>query len=126
METTAEGLKVVAEELRAAKELVEQFSNEFMEVSRFVRTRNEEHIKELREMRMATVREIRDSLSALHDIRRFFLEKDYEQEMLRLERFVAVCRELQALRANGTIDAICDTALRLAVEEKSDHEGQGS
>ena len=74
-------------------------------------------IVQLREQRMAVVREVRDSLTALRDLRAFFLEDAYELEVTRLERFVRLCREIQALKAEGVFDAVVDSALRLAVRE---------
>ena len=72
---------------------------------------------DLRATRMATVNEINASLAAMREIRKFFLESDYETEMTRLERFVRVCRDLQDLKASGVLDAIADTSIKLAVQE---------
>ncbi len=71
------------------------------------------HIQALRSSRMACTSEVQQSLTALKDVRKFFLESDYELEMNRLERFVTVCKELKALKDDGTLDVIADTSLRL-------------
>ena len=67
---------------------------------------------------MTVVNEIRESLSALRDIRKFFLDPEHEKEMVRLEQFVALCRELQALKQSGVLDAVSDTIIRLGLSEQ--------
>jgi hypothetical protein len=64
---------------------------------------------------MAAVNEISQSLQALRDIRKFFIESDYATEVGRLREFVALCEQVQRLKENGTLDAISDAILRLAV-----------
>jgi len=56
-------------------------------------------------------------LCELRDIRKFFLESDYKTEVERLERFVSLCREIKALKESGLFDAVCDTAIRMSVQE---------
>jgi hypothetical protein len=70
--------------------------------------------QDLRSARMTVVSEVQQALGAMRDVRKFFLESDYETEMARLERFVKVCRELQALKDDGVLDAVCDSSLRLS------------
>jgi negative regulator of replication initiation len=73
-------------------------------------------IKDIRSSRMTATTEIKQSLVELRDIRKFFLETDYEEEMKRLERFVNLCKEIRQLKADGTFDSICESALKLSMK----------
>jgi hypothetical protein len=70
-------------------------------------------LAQVREQRIALGSETRLLLSALRDVRAFFLDKDYEQEISRLRDFVDICERLQALKKSGTLDAVADTILKL-------------
>jgi hypothetical protein len=52
-------------------------------------------------------------LTALKDVRTFFLEGDYEKQIDRLREFIDLCERLKALKDSGTLDAIADTILKL-------------
>lgn len=104
-------------EIEQSKKILQDLANEVMSLADVVQPALEKQIAALRSARMATVSEIRESLSALRDIRKFFIESDYETEMERLERFVKVCRELQSLKRDGTLDSLVDTILRLSIGE---------
>ncbi len=73
-----------------------------------------DYIKDIRSQRMTIVGETRDCLSALRDVRKFFLDSDYETEVARLERLVKLCRDIQELKTSGVFDAVLDSALRIA------------
>jgi hypothetical protein len=118
MEDIAHGLQAINAEVRASKEILQQLKNEVDAVYEVVGPSLMRQAQELRAARMTAVSEVRDSLAALRDVRRFFLESDYETEIARLERFVKVCREIQELKASGVFDAVCDAALKLAVDER--------
>jgi hypothetical protein len=53
----------------------------------------------------------------LKGVREYFLEKDYEREMARLNDFVTLCKSIKALKDAGILDAVADLAIRLAVQE---------
>lgn len=42
-----------------------------------------------------------------------------DDEIERLERFVHLCRDVQALKEEGVINLMCDSVVRLAVSSKS-------
>lgn len=109
-------LKQSNDELERSKKILQDLANEVTAMTDIVQPALEKQIGALRSARMSTVNEIRESLSSLREIRKFFIEDDYEVEMNRLERFVKLCRELQELKAAGVFDAVCDAALRLAVK----------
>lgn len=75
-------------------------------------------LQTLRARRMSVVTECQSIMNALSDIRRFFLDKDYQSERDRLSEFVELCERMNALKESGFIDAISDTILKLSVSEK--------
>ena len=116
MEDTARMLEATNRQLVEAKETMQSLVNELGSAADVIGPSLMKHVQELRSARMTVTAEVRESLTALRDLRRFFLESDYESEMVRLERFVKLCREIQVLKADGVFDAVCESALRLAVK----------
>jgi hypothetical protein len=108
------------EQLKKSQEDLEKLVNQVRGLTDIVAPQLAQHIKELREARMSMLAETRQMLEALHDVRKFFLESSYESEMNRLQQFIAVCKELRALKQDGTLDAVLDSAIRLALKEKSE------
>ena len=113
MEEINNGLIDLATQLRATQKDFEAAHNEVGNILDVVGPRLVAEISNIRSARMTLVSEIHQSLAALKDVRKFFLESDYEIEMKRLERFVAVCKELKQLKNEGTLDAVAETSLRL-------------
>lgn len=73
--------------------------------------------KKIRDSRMTTEREMNQTLVWLKTVREFFLEKEYAIEMERIRDFVSICKEVQALKDAGTLDAMADLAIKLAIKE---------
>lgn len=71
----------------------------------------------VRTARMTVVQELELSLKSLREVRRFFLDNDYRTEIDRLKEFAALCERLKALKESGFFDAMCDSAIRLALKE---------
>lgn len=117
MDNTLGLLKVANEDIEAYTETLKETVNEFKSIADLLQPEIMKQIQEIRSTRMAAVSEMQLLLNSLRDVRKFFLDKDYEQEMSRLERFVRVCKEIQQLKADGTLDAVCDAAIKLAVME---------
>ena len=57
--------------------------------------------------------ETKQTLSTLSDVRKFFLDPRHEEEVQRLKEFVQICERLRELKADGFLDAVTDTILRL-------------
>lgn len=64
--------------------------------------------------RMAIERESRLILSAVLDVRKFFLGDAHEQEVKRLREVVELMERLQALQKDGTLDKFADVLLKLS------------
>jgi hypothetical protein len=115
MEKTAEQLQMVNEEVMESKKILQDIYNDLIAVTGQLNPLFKEQISGIRTARMSTVTEVQSALASLREIRKFFLEDDYEKEMKRLKEFIGLCNELKRLKEDGTIDAICDTTIKLAV-----------
>jgi hypothetical protein len=73
-------------------------------------------LDDVRQTRFAFVTEITQMLHPLRELRQFLLGSDYETEITRLSTFVDLCERLQKLKKDGTLDAIADTMIKLAVQ----------
>ena len=118
MEDTVSLIHAILEEAKESKETMEELYNKATSILDEINPALLKQAKELRSTRMTMVSEISQSLTALKDIRKFFLESDYQHEMERLERFVKICHELKELKQEGVLDAISDIAIRLAIKEE--------
>jgi hypothetical protein len=119
MENDTALLKAANEEVNESRRILEELANQVRDVGGIVEESLMAQIERLRSARMTAIREVRESLAALRDIRAFFLEADYEKEVLRMERLLGLCREFQAAKATGVLDVVCDAALRLAVKDEA-------
>jgi hypothetical protein len=119
LEDTGKLIALATDEARDAKDVLQTLMNEVHALQDVVTPALVELVRDVRSSRMTVVSEIRDTLVALRDLRKFFLESDYTVEVERLERFVKLCRDLQEMKASGVFDAVCDSALNLAIQEKS-------
>lgn len=115
METNTTLLAAANEEAAKSKKILQELANDVTALHEIIAPKLLHQVQELRASRMAVVTEVKDSLTAMREVRKFFMESDYETEMARLERFVKVCREIKALKECGVFDAVCDSALKLAV-----------
>lgn len=78
----------------------------------------EESIKDAKRMvqisRMTIVSDCVGMVSALKDVRQFFLGPDYDSEQKRLSEFVDLCERLKVLKDSGFLDTVADTMIKLA------------
>jgi hypothetical protein len=117
MDRIADGLSESREELKEIEKDFQSTVNDLITIQDEVERRIVDHITKLRTARMTAVAEIALSTQALKDVRRFFMDSDYHEEMRRLRDFADVCERLYKLKQTGVLDAICDSALHLAVKE---------
>jgi len=105
----------LTKEVGDAKKEVEEMYNQISVVSQQIKPKIKEQIQEIRSARMAAVSEIQATMAALKDIRKFFLESDYKEEIQRLREFTRLCEELKRLKEDGTLDALCDVTIKLGI-----------
>lgn len=70
--------------------------------------------QQVRMSRMTLTNETKHVLKALEDVRKFFIGKEYTEEVERLQEFVELCERLKALQDSGFLDSIADVLLKLA------------
>ena len=114
MEQTKAMLTSINAEVVESKNTLQSLANEVSALADVIAPSLIKQIDEIRKSRMAMASEIRELISPMRDLRKFFLESDYEIEMQRMERFVKLCRDVQELKSSGVFDAVADTALRLS------------
>jgi len=54
----------------------------------------------------------------MKDVRKFFFESDHEEELKRLQEFVTLGERMKSLIEDGTMDAVVDIAIKLAIQEE--------
>ncbi len=118
MEETRALLEEANEEVTKSKEVLEDLANKIKSLAEIVIPELHKQSEVVRASRMSVVREVSLSLDAFKDVRKFFLDKDYKNEMERLERFVAICKELKELKEQGVLDAVADVSIRLSIQEE--------
>lgn len=110
-------LEEATKQVDEAKALLKDSVNEIQRLHEVLFPMMKTQIETLRGARMTLQQESKQCLQSLRDVRQFFMESDYDKEISRLERFVALCRDLQRLKQEGVLDAIADTAIRLSLRE---------
>jgi hypothetical protein len=68
----------------------------------------------IRQSRMALENETRLMMLQFKEVRKFFLEETYEEEIARAYRFLNLCKEFKKLQDDGTLELLSDTILKLA------------
>ena len=117
METDVALIKAAEIELKEAKKSLEDLYNKTKSVQDAVIPELAKLIKEIRSVRMTVTSEISSMLKDMTDIRKFFLDSSYKEEMERLKNFVNICQEIKKLKQDGTFDAICESAIKMAIKE---------
>lgn len=125
MEQTTEMMKVATEEMKTARKELEATANQVKAIRDVVFPELTSYAREIQSMRMTAVSEMTHILNEMRQVHKFFIDASYEREMKELERFVSLCKEIKQLKADGVFDAVCDSAIRLAVRE-AHHEGQSA
>jgi len=105
----------IVEQAEQANEQLKSLINESRATYSILGPELLEMVHKVRDCRMSVTTELQKTLRTMKDVRGFFLESAYQQEMDRLERFVALGERLKALIQDGTLDAVCDAALKLAI-----------
>ena len=125
MEDLSGMMKLLNEEVGISADVVKNAYNDIMGVSDQLIPQLGEMVKEVRTKRMTLVTELKQSLNMMKDVRQFFLDKDYNTEVDRLERFCTVAERLKALIEDGTMDAVTDIILKLHLTEATKNENKG-
>jgi len=117
MVSVNEELKMANEQVEDSKKVLQGLYNDVRALNEQVSPMIRSQILELRNARMSVVSEVQTMLVMMKDIRKFFLESDYKEEVERLGKFVALCKELEELKRGGTLDAVSDVIIKLSLKE---------
>jgi hypothetical protein len=126
METADALLRAINEEVGESSKILKATFNEVNATYELLEPKLAEMIHKVRASRMTVTTELKQSLNIMKDVRKFFLESDFKIEMERLERFVELGERLKAMIDDGTMDAITDIVLKLAIggeENETKREG---
>lgn len=115
MEDSAELLEAAVKQAREAKEELQEIANQTGAISDVIFPALTDHIQTLRNMRFSLTNEANQCMQSLKDIRKFFFDSDYHTEMERLREFVTLVKQLKDMQSDGSLDAITDAMLKLAV-----------
>lgn len=127
MEKTSALLNKVNEEVKESSQILNDLWNETTATYELLEPELLKMIKRIRDTRMTVTMELNQSLVIMRDVRKFFLESEYDKEIKNLERFVVIGERMKALMQDGTADAITDIMLKLAdVEGGDDEEEKGA
>jgi len=103
--------------LRRAQDVVErmhqlqvELNDPWKEFNQWLAT----ELERTRQTRFALEFETRQMMRQFKEVRQFFLEESYTEEIRRLAEFIDICERLKVLSEGGFLDAIADTILKLA------------
>ena len=112
-----ENYKDTEELLNKARDLADSVSyllTHFPEPWKEYSERVKKELEATRQIRFALENETRLMMAQFKEVRKFFLDEDYEEQVKRLSEFVSLCERLKALKEDGFLDTVADTMLRLA------------
>lgn len=118
MERVAEEFQVLTEELEKARNNLEMLYGQVSVMSENLSPILIKGAAMVRHSGMQVSIEVNNALASMKEIRKFFLEPDYEKEVKRLAEFVTLCERLQKLKEAGTLDALCDMTMKKLAPEK--------
>jgi hypothetical protein len=110
METTKEMITAVSDELRRAKQEMQDLANEVTTVGELVSVKLAKQLDNIRNKRGAVTRELQDVLIPLKALRTFF-DEGGDQDVNRLEKLNALCSQLEGFHRSGALSGLV-TALQ--------------
>jgi len=126
MEELNKLLEIANEECEGAKKNLQKLHNDVIAMHKVIAPELLKLIREVRSSRMEVTTELHKALTQLRDVRKFFLEAEYKEEMERLQAFVALAKELKGMIEDGTLDSLATVMLKLAInQEKEEGDDKG-
>lgn len=115
LEDTSQLVELAIKTAREAQEELESIANECGKIGSVILPALMDHIKLLRDARFTLTSEAGQCLASMKEVRKFFFDSDYHTELSRLKEFLALMQQLKQFQSDGTLDAIVDAMLKLAV-----------
>lgn len=113
MENITETLHITREELTEAKRDLQTLANELASVADIIEPALVDQTRRIRAARMVALDETRQALNALRELRAFFSDAGYVEEIKRMEHFVTICQQFKRLKDEGLLDAVVDMTKRI-------------
>jgi len=120
MEKDTEAFKQITKDMVEAKEAMQDAANDMCSLQDFMNPKFTDIVRKVRDTRMTVTTELNNALKTMGDVRKFFLESDHKEEMKRLTEFVELGERMKSLILDGTMDAVVDVAIKLAVQEEGE------
>jgi negative regulator of replication initiation len=92
-------------ELEAAQDVIRTLAKDLADVADVIEPVLLDHAKRIRQARMTTIDEIRQSVQALREYRDFLASEQTQRAIDRGKQLVAVCTALEEFRMCGFLDA---------------------
>lgn len=108
-----ERLKKIETIYREAYERAKKEQNAYLSICGALETESKRLLTIARDLRMALGSEMAQIAGMVKDLRLLVSEKSARDEIVELEKFIALAERLRALKESGFLDAIADTILRL-------------
>ena len=102
----AQAIKATHEEINTAREVVRNLANELADVIDVIEPALTSHTNRIRQARMASIEEMRQVTLGIRELKQIILADSTDQMLVKAERFIAICRELERWRADGTLDRL--------------------
>jgi hypothetical protein len=106
-------LRAAQEQMQEAKEALAECADEANRLRNAIMPQLKQFRDEIRDLRQSMSMETQQALTALKDVRQFFLSKDWEEELKRMKEFAALSREFKDMNKDRTFEIMCDTILNL-------------
>lgn len=117
MEDEGKLMQMAAQEVERARDLLRKASTDIVKLADITIPALVEEVNHLRSIRMSLISEMKQIVEGLNSVREFFAAGDYEEEMKKIERFLSYCSYFKKFKEDGTMDAITDAAIHLAVKQ---------
>lgn len=113
VEVERQMMEALRMELEQTKKEVEVTWNQLVELDEAITPTLVSMIERVRAKRMAMLSELREILSVSKEVREFFLNKEQEAQMRKMDDFIKACRAFKQLKDDGVLDVMIDAVLKL-------------
>ena len=120
MEIDVKLLEAINLEVNESKKTLEDLANKVLTLQDSVLPMLTRMVESIRTKLMAVTTEFREVLKLGEEVRNFFSDKNYTDEIREIERFLVTCERFQSLKQNGSLDIFIDTAIKLSEKVKGD------
>jgi|SRR5208283_1463612 len=115
MDVVTVAVQESTDELKKARAELEITVNSIKKLGDAIKPLIDIEVGRIRAARMTIANETSLAIVALKDVRKFFLDDDYQKEVQRLREFIDLCERLDEIRQSGLVDAVSDAIIKLSI-----------